>query len=982
MPSSPVEHAAAPVPSAALRRGTVHDRSPLGRLRHRQRLQPTAGTTCPPRLRWPPICQQHQQLYDAAPTRTVPLKLWRTVEPVRVSLTAAGIDQSRLDQSRGALQVCGVIYAIYCLRSHRIYIGQTIKPCFTRFMEHVRAAYRGGTEVFHVAIRRFGWQNFVCFPLELLPSALPLRSHKSRAARFRQLADAREQFWIERLHTWAPRGYNTMVRARARPSRHRRSNPMRRHVPTHVAVEPHLQCISERGRWFGSRDYARRLQFLFRCYDAGTLHRVVFATYRYRTIACMISYLKHVPQSVSAAAAKGVLEVLERASRLRPVFSSRTQQERRSFIRVEWTNALLQRIGLKSVLLLPSILAHLPDSFAEEMAELQIAKKLVAPIGRDILNFSPVARELPHVRSGEQCYCRTVFDSSFRPGGGCVRTGDVRIIDDAALRQLVTFGPRFREHAQENPLDAIHTGLTEYIAYQVRTRAVSSPGELLQWRDAVLEECERRLGPDQAELPRPVLRQPATARLLAQLKQRLVFVPVDKAANNIGIICKSEYVRVLRAELERADGAYVVAADTEASIYARHAAALGRWMGSARLPYLYGTPKFHKAGWRFIAGSSDCSTAKISKVLSSLLLLVMRTLRDKDNDHIRRTGIRRFFVVERFEEISLFLNRWRRVGGTRSIRSGDFATMYTAIPHALLIDAITVATEEAFGWAAHERDIDPASLRIEWAVESGRVATRWVRGAGAADRGADSCTFSAASILEYVSFLVSNTYVVNGAVIRRQRVGLPMGTNCAPTLANVFLYTYESRFIDRTMVANPHHAAQFHMTFRYIDDVLAIDNPHWQAAIDGKLIYPSELSLADTSPVSAAAPVHFLGMDIAADAGGDRFRLSVYDKRDDFPFPVRRYPQVSSLIPSTIPYGVFLGQLHRGYRICTSAEDFLLFAINVAARLVGNGCGHRRLAALFGSFMQRVATKFRLRRVALCKRFIRGTRELSVSPSL
>ena len=37
----------------------------------------------------------------------------------------------------------------------------------------------------------------------------------------------------------------------------------------------------------------------------------------------------------------------------------------------------------------------------------------------------------------------------------------------------------------------------------------------------------------------------------------------------------------------------------------------------------------------------------------SSLLLVLRTLRDKDNDYIRRPGVR-YFVVEQFEEMSLF----------------------------------------------------------------------------------------------------------------------------------------------------------------------------------------------------------------------------------------------------------------------------------------------------------------------------------------
>ena len=208
-----------------------------------------------------------------------------------------------------------------------------------------------------------------------------------------------------------------------------------------------------------------------------------------------------------------------------------------------------------------------------------------------------------------------------------------------------------------------------------------------------------------------------------------------------------------------------------------------------------------------------------------------------------------------------------------------------------------------------------------------------------------------------------------------------MGTNSAPSLANLFLYAYESAYIDRLLRTEPARAASFHMTFRYIDDTLSIDNPLWQQAIDAKLIYPAQLSLADTTPAVSTDPVHFLGMDIATAADDpSRFRLSVYDKRDDFPFPVRRYPQCASLIPHTIPYGVFLGQLHHGYRICTSSDDFLSFATSVAGRLVSNGCSARRLCVLFSTFVRRAATKYRHHR-ELCSTFCLVTCEPSVGPS-
>ena len=186
---------------------------------------------------------------------------------------------------------------------------------------------------------------------------------------------------------------------------------------------------------------------------------------------------------------------------------------------------------------------------------------------------------------------------------------------------------------------------------------------------------------------------------------------------------------MLHNELERKDGAYAAVHETMDEIMKRQRDTLGKnLMGHSRLPYLYAMPKFHKEGWRFIAGSKVCSTDRLSKILSDVLLKLMRTLRQKDDAHIRRTGIRRFFIVERFEEVSQFLARWKRTGPVRKIHSGDFSTMYTTIPHDKLFDAIYNSTAEAFRWVANEKGIDFENLCLEWTEEAGDVTVRWVRG--------------------------------------------------------------------------------------------------------------------------------------------------------------------------------------------------------------------------------------------------------------
>jgi hypothetical protein len=46
-----------------------------------------------------------------------------------------------------------------------------------------------------------------------------------------------------------------------------------------------------------------------------------------------------------------------------------------------------------------------------------------------------------------------------------------------------------------------------------------------------------------------------------------------------------------------------------------------------------------------------------------------------------------------------------------------------------------------------------------------------------------------------LGFLVDIIYVVVGDQIFQQSVGIPMSTNCAPLLADLFLYSYEAEFV-------------------------------------------------------------------------------------------------------------------------------------------------------------------------------------------
>ncbi len=100
-----------------------------------------------------------------------------------------------------------------------------------------------------------------------------------------------------------------------------------------------------------------------------------------------------------------------------------------------------------------------------------------------------------------------------------------------------------------------------------------------------------------------------------------------------------------------------------------------------------------------------------------------------------------------------------------------------------------------------------------------------------------------------------------------------MGTNCAPLVADLFLYCYERDFM--LSLSTEHQAdiiTAFNNTSRYLDDLLNIDNNHFSSLVNK--IYPNELQLnkANTSDKQA----NFLDLNLSIENG--YVTTKIYDK--------------------------------------------------------------------------------------------------------
>ena len=104
--------------------------------------------------------------------------------------------------------------------------------------------------------------------------------------------------------------------------------------------------------------------------------------------------------------------------------------------------------------------------------------------------------------------------------------------------------------------------------------------------------------------------------------------------------------------------------------------------------------------------------------------------------------------------------------------------------------------------------------------------------------------WSCQKVCEALTFLLDNIYIRFGSKLYRQIVGIPMGTNCAPLVAGLFLFCYERDFVLSLSEDNQSDVIEaFSSVSRYLDDLLNIDNNFFDSMVNR--MYPSEASFLD-----------------------------------------------------------------------------------------------------------------------------------------
>ena len=162
-------------------------------------------------------------------------------------------------------------------------------------------------------------------------------------------------------------------------------------------------------------------------------------------------------------------------------------------------------------------------------------------------------------------------------------------------------------------------------------------------------------------------------------------------------------------------------------------------------------------------------------------------------------------------------------------------------------------------------------------------------------------------------FFWTTFFIQFGTKLYGQVVGIPMGTTCAPLVADLFLFCYERDFM---MSLSDDKQADvidaFNTTFRYLDDILNINNVYFDIMVSQ--IYSSKLQLnkANTSDTEAAF------LDLHLSISNDIVSTKIYDKGDDFDYEIVNFPFLDGDVPRSTSYGVYISQLIRLALLLTS----------------------------------------------------------------
>ena len=617
-------------------------------------------------------------------------------------------------------------------------------------------------------------------------------------------------------------------------------------------------------------------------------------------------------------------------------------------------------INLSSILKQESCRQLFPASLKEEDHPM-VVYSLKDTIRSNIFNYNKFVSSLDFDSiladiNSVPCFCHNFNTRFIDQHHKHVLTGDLTIVENSSLIKLMSKGPKYRI---PNPISleqaemCIYSSLTEFIAKISTSKNINlNASDFTPWKEEVMRVTNSKIDSLKNKVHVSqvfdILEDGSSAKKrLDDLHSKFVFCPTDKAGNNVSIICKRLYAKIILDELglNSENSTYVRIIDrNEEEIVQSHfdfqyKFGLDLPVEMQRLPPMHWIPKNHKnpTSSRFIIGSKMSSLKPLGKTITSIFKVIFKMKKAYFKKLGYLSGLKRFWPIDSHDEVVSVLDIISSKDKATSISTFDFSTLYTKIPHDKLVDVLHLTAKSVFN----------DTNRKNMAVSAGRAY--FVK------RFSSKFKYSVDDVHECCDFLINNAYFRVGNALFRQVIGIPMGSDPAPFFANLFLAHYESNWIKSLSSSDYSRAKRFSHVFRYIDDLVSI-NDNGEFARSFNEIYPTELVLNKENEDSNLSASY---LDLNISISDNKFNYELYDKRNAFHFPIVRFPFASSNMPSKMFYATISTEILRISRASSKYSTFLKHCSPFITRMRKQGANNNRMKGSVNRLLSKHHLAFR-----------------------
>ena len=812
-------------------------------------------------------------------------------------------------------QAENVIYVITCKNCGVQYVGETKRTLRTRINEHLNSIQKNKLGSYMV-------QHFNSTVCNIKHLEVTILEHCKKDTLTAERIN-REDFWIRALVTAFPFGLNDKIKGYGLISKG--VNPL-----SHKNTPYFCMKFPSTKKFHGKR---RRTNKNI------SIESINQALALYTDQSCNIKILFHKLFTLSKRNMKQMFNKIQSqnletsyANRLcfEAVFDHRFSKKQKEvcnnskiYLPVDFPNKAMDKIKLHTLFKDKRIrkLTQIPD---KDLGDVIVAYKAPPAAGSLILNHGKFLRQLnletlKKIISSD-CNCA---NSDFKYDQcGHVYTGNVDIVQNIALRKIFSFGTKYRIPRKMNwndVQDACRKGLIDFKQKLVKKFKLDMQKldaleikalELINKRIAFYKKLQFCCDKDSAN----VTDMRIFISEIKKLQDKYIIAPADKANNNYIFICKKYYLQVMCKEMGielvqginweiKGNEVYkTVPAHSAADLiqshqnYAEAEFNITIKNEDKTLPMIFAIPKLHKTPYkfRFIAGANKSSCKSVAILLARILSHFKEHFQNYCNVTEMRLGTPVYWSIENSQ---IAKEKLTRISKAVSIKTADFSTLYTILPHSIIIREIWYLADLLFKNEGKKY----ICVGFEKCFYSDSLVNRC------------KC-LTKEDVIYLVEFILTNTFVTFAGEIFQQISGVPMGGNASPLLADLTLSCLEYKYLKS---ASTDKRYKMKYTTRYMDDLCNLNNNEFFQ--DCAYIYPASLTLEETTANTNYSNYLDMTFNITAEY---KVKCSLYNKTDAFNFNVIRLPEASSNLPEQIGYNTFYSQLIRIARICDEKVDF------------------------------------------------------------